>query len=217
MSRIGGQGGMSLTTGFDIMIQFHKNTRIGDSLSDEDAEIVSMLCDEAQLPNVQSATGTVDGRVLGEGSVTYPHSRIFTDVSLGFLCDARLTPLVFFQGWYDFIFSESVTTSYDNAGLEGAMGIGQPDEYRINRLQYPQHYVANIKIVKTEPNAAAANGRAPITYILENAYPYSVDAVPLAYGTSQVTRVNVNFYYTRHSVHIGNDHQYANTVGNPIS
>ena len=36
--------------------------------------------------------------------------------------------------------------------------------------------------------------------MLENCYPYSIDAVPLAYGSSQVTRLTVNFYYTRHTV-----------------
>ena len=64
-----------------------------------------------------------------------------------------------------------------------------------------------MRIFKTEPNGVAANGRVPITFILENAYPYSIDAVPLAYGTSQVTRVNVNFYYTRHSVRYGVDYR----------
>jgi len=204
MSRIGAKGGMSLTTGFDVMFQFHENSKFAGMSLDE-AKTVQMLCDEAQLPNVQSATGNVEGRILGEGSVPYPHTRIFTDVSLGFLCDARLTPLIFFQDWYDFIFNETATGAYLNEGLEGARGVGHPDEYRTNRLNYSQHYVADIKIVKTEPNADAANGRAPLMYILENAYPYAIDAVPLAYGTSQVTRVNVNFYYTRHSIHIGND------------
>ena len=64
-------------------------------------------------------------------------------------------------------------------------------------------YVSNIKIIKTEPNATYSNGRAPITFILENAYPYSIDAVPLSYGSSQIARVNVNFYYSRHTVSYG--------------
>ena len=58
--------------------------------------------------------------------------------------------------------------------------------------------------MKTEPDSSSANGRAPITYVLENAYPYAIDAVPLSYGTSQLTRVNVNFHYSRHTVIYGN-------------
>ena len=71
------------------------------------------------------------------------------------------------------------------------------------QLKYMDDYVSNVKIAKTEPNATYSNGRAPITFILENAYPYSIDAVPLSYGSSQIARVNVNFYYSRHTVSYG--------------
>ena len=74
---------------------------------------------------------------------------------------------------------------------------------RVNRLKYQDSYAAEVRIVKTEPNALASNGRAPISYILENAYPYSIEAVPLSYGSSQLTRVNVNLYYSRHTVVYG--------------
>tara|TARA_B100001250_G_scaffold131783_1_gene112539 strand:- start:63 stop:896 length:834 start_codon:yes stop_codon:yes gene_type:complete len=222
MSRIGGKGGMSVTTGFDVQFDFNGNafsqSRPYEAFYKEgstDREVLHMLCDEAQLPNVQSATQNVNGRVLGEGSVAYPHTRIYTDISLGFLCDAQLTPLKFFTGWYDYIFGEFEDTNQSEGGkeiaykadLEGARGVQPGSKYRVNRLQYHDEYVCDLRIFKTEPNGVAANGRAPITFILENAYPYSIDAVPLAYGTSQVTRVNVNFYYTRHSVRYGIDYR----------
>ena len=44
------------------------------------------------------------GRHLGEGPFQYPHTRIYSDVTLGFLCDANMTPLKFFTAWHDFIF-----------------------------------------------------------------------------------------------------------------
>ena len=200
MSRIGVKGGMSLTSGFDISFDFSKAKfrspfyRTGST----EEEVIHMLCDEAQLPNVQSATGNIEGRYLGEGSVAYPHTRIFTDVGLGFLCDAQLTPLKFFQHWYDYIYSEAPIAQIGN--YEGARGSIVPQRNRVNRLRYMEDYVATIRIMKTEPNGRSSSGRAPVTYMLENAYPYSIDSVPLAYGTSQVTRVNVNFYYSRHSV-----------------
>ena len=74
---------------------------------------------------------------------------------------------------------------------------------RPNRLNYPDDYTAWLRIIKTEPDRGSYNGRAPVTYILENAYPYAIDAVPLSYGASQIARVNVNFYYTRHTVSYG--------------
>ena len=202
MSKIGKQRGMSLTTGFDVCFDFGpKSTFPQRYYFQGDDDLVHMLCDEAQLPNVQTATGQMSGRYLGESAVQYPHSRMFTDLGLGFLCDAELTPLKFFNHWYNWMFADSgkVTgNDYWDARTENAS-----PRNRVNRLKYQEEYVAELKIIKTEPDAGAANGRAPITYILENAYPYAIDAVPLSYGTSQLTRVNVNFHYSRHTVIYG--------------
>ena len=160
-----------------------------------------MLCDEAQLPNVQTATGQMSGRYLGESAVQYAHSRMFTDVGLGFLCDADLMPIKFFNHWYSWIFGDAQKVTIDD--YESVVKESSLPVERINRLKYPDEYTCSLYIMKTEPDNYAANGRIPITYILENAYPYAIDAVPLSYGASQITRVNVNFHYTRHTVVYG--------------
>ena len=126
---------------------------------------------------------------------------MFTDVGLGFLCDAKLIPLKFFNHWYNWMFNEEYVTHSDNYWTAH---IASPlPRNRVNRLRYIDEFAAEIRIIKTEPDATAANGRAPITYVLENAYPYAIDAVPLSYGSSQLTRVNVNFHYARHTVVYG--------------
>ena len=68
--------------------------------------IFEFLCDEAQLPNVQAATGTLKGRYTGEGQINYPHTRVFTEFQLGFQCDANMTPLKYLNDWYGQIFKE---------------------------------------------------------------------------------------------------------------
>ena len=202
MSRIGRQRGMSLTTGFDVYIDFPAtNTLPQKYYFGGDEEIVHMLCDEAQLPNVQTATGQLSGRYLGESAVQYAHSRMFTDVGLGFLCDADLMPIKFFNHWYSWIFGDAQKVTIDD--YESVVKESSLPVERINRLKYPDEYTCSLYIMKTEPDNYAANGRIPITYILENAYPYAIDAVPLSYGASQITRVNVNFHYTRHTVVYG--------------
>ena len=202
MNKIGRQKGMSLTTGFDVFFGFpSSHAMLQRYYTGGDDDVVHMLCDEAQLPNVQTATGQLSGRYVGESGVQYPHSRMFTDVGLGFLCDAKLTPLKFFNWWYQWMFNEEHVTSEND--LKKAKASSPQDRNRINRVRYQDEYAALIRIIKTEPNKNAANGRAPITYILENAYPYAIDAVPLSYGSSQLTRVNVNFHYSRHTVIYG--------------
>ena len=80
-------------------VQSAINFALQETSADNDYVMVE-FCDEAQLPNVQAATAQMTGRFLGEGPYQYPHTRLFTDVSLGFLCDANLTQLKFFQNWY---------------------------------------------------------------------------------------------------------------------
>ena len=195
MGRIGARGGMSRTTTY--LVKFDR--------SGGDLEDLTLFCDEAQLPNVQAATAQMAGRFLGEGPYQYPHTRLYTDVSLGFLCDANLTQLKFFQEWYDQIFMDK-STYLDNADVENIMAQGTRTRERTTRLAYPESYTCTTRITKVELGTKTAKNyvgwgdRPSITYMLEGSYPYAIDAVPLSYGSSQITRVTVNFHYVRHSV-----------------
>ena len=63
MHKIGSRGGMSLTTGYDLEFDFSVNNNpkgfVEEFYTDDARNVVNMLCDEAQLPNVVSTTGTV--------------------------------------------------------------------------------------------------------------------------------------------------------------
>ena len=97
---------MSLSTSYRIYIQPKRDAN-GDVSwypgYNTDKRWIELFCDEAQLPNVQAQTALMTGRHLGEGPFQYPHTRIYSDVTLGFLCDANMTPLKFFTAWHDFI------------------------------------------------------------------------------------------------------------------
>lgn len=165
--------------------------------------IFEMLCDEAQLPNSSSATGTLKGRYLGEGQVNYPHTRIFSEFQLGFQCDANMIPLKFLQDWYGFIYNEQPSI-YTSESLSAQQTKGIPNANRTHRLQYPDSYCRTIMVSKTEIGGNSSVERAPITYRLERAWPFAIDATPLQFGSSQITKVTAQFYYTRHTV-ITND------------
>jgi len=202
MTKMGVKGGMSLTSNFDVRFSFKHDAPFVSRYTGSEKNIIDMMCDEAQLPNVQSAVGNVTGRYLGEGNISYPHTRIYTDISLGFLLDADMTAVKFFQNWYDSIFNE-MSTSNMTGEFEDALGADPEPRNRVNRVSYPDDYTCTCRIIKTEPNGKSHNGRAPVIYMLENCYPYAIDAVPLSYGASQIARLNVNFYYTRHTVSYG--------------
>ena len=64
-------------------------------------------------------------------------------------------------------------------------------------MAYANDYVCDIYITKTEQGPLNATERKPMTYVLERAYPYAIDAVPLQFGPTQLSSVNVNFKYER--------------------
>ena len=159
--------------------------------------IFEFLCDEAQLPNIQAATGTIEGRYTGEGQVNYPHTRVFTEVQLGFQCDANLTPLKYMNKWYNEIFNEQViedATTFENRLIEPLPA------NRTNRLKYPKDYCRTIRITKTELGTNNQPERTSAVYLLERAWPFAIDAVPLQFGSTLLTKVTCQFYYTRHTI-----------------
>ena len=145
------------------------------------SEEIEYFCDEAQLPNINTATGTLNGLYTGLGNIDYPHTKVFTELQLGFMLDADLSVLKYLNSWYNSIFIENGTS-----------------ESRTTRVKFRNEYTGTIKITKSETGPDSATQRKPITYVLEQAYPYAIDAVPLQFGSSQITKVTAQFKYQRH-------------------
>ena len=148
-------------------------------------ETIEFYCNEAQLPNINTAESSINGMYVGSGQVKYPHTRVYTEIQLGFLCDANMSVLKFLNKWQDLMFNQE----------RGSIDKVQNREVR---LSYMDEYVSDIAIIKAEPGPKSAVQRQPITYVLERAYPYAIDAVPLQYGTNQVVQVTAQFSYMRH-------------------
>ena len=193
LQTISKQGGMSFANNFIVEIEDLPEV-LNDSL---ESDYLHMFCDEAQLPNINTATGTQNGLYTGLGSVDYPHTRIFTELQLGFALDANLQVLKFLNFWYGSIFGQS---NLEEGQIEPEIldGDGNLTENRTTRVAYKDDYAATIKITKTETGPQSAIQRQPITYVLEKAFPYAIDAVPLQFGSSQITKVTAQFKYQRH-------------------
>jgi len=191
LATMNANGGMSYANHFVVEI-VEKNG------APAEGGIFEFLCDEAQLPNIQAATGTIEGRYTGEGQVNYPHTRVFTEVQLGFQCDANMTPLKYLNTWYGSVFGEPPIE--DGQTLEGISSTPYSAN-RTNKLQLPKSYCKTVKITKTEIGPDSTDGKRPsITYNLERAWPFAIDAVPLQFGSTLITKVTAQFYYTRHTI-----------------
>ncbi len=179
IERVSKDGGLASSNSFIVRIL---DSSVGSFDLDETIEF---YCNEAQLPNINTAESSINGMYVGSGQVKYPHTRVYTEIQLGFLCDANMTVLKFLNKWQDLMFRQE----------RGSIDKVQNREVR---LSYMDEYVSDIAIIKAEPGPKSAVQRQPITYILERAYPYAIDAVPLQYGTNQVVQVTAQFSYMRH-------------------
>ena len=190
LATMNANGGMSLANHFVVEI-------LEDDGRPAENNIFKFLCDEAQLPNTQAASGTLEGRYTGEGQVNYPHTRVFTEVQLGFQCDANMTPLKYMNKWYNDIFNEEViedAVSFEDRRIEPLPA------NRTNRLKFPKEYCRTVRITKTEIGPDSQPERASMVYLLERAWPFAIDAVPLQFGSTLLTKVTCQLYYTRHTI-----------------
>jgi hypothetical protein len=149
-------------------------------------EAFSLLCEEASLPGMQAMTGQTTGVYMGEGQVNYAHTKSYTDITLGWTCDANMLPLKFVNAWLGFIFGDDDKTISETKG-----------RYRMNRVQYPDDYQCQIKITKAERNSSLTLGRVSGIYTLHDAWPYSIQSTPVSYGATTLLKVTASFYYRR--------------------
>lgn len=204
---------MAMSNGYDVEFEMPEDLRStiksATNINPNDREpskygyLISLLCDEAQLPSIQASTGQVSGVHMGEAQISYPHTKMYSDFSLSWMCDANMIPLKFLNTWYNYIFNGESTEEIKTLKGNKLLTVKTQKANPINRplrLNYPENYLATVRVTKTERGANAPNSRAAMSYIIQECYPYAIDAIPLSYGTSQITKVTANFYYRKHTV-----------------
>lgn len=203
---------MALSTGFFVKFSFGDPDGVVTSLNslkwDTGFNYAEHFLDEANLPGAQAATGQMTGRFMGEGVTHYIHQKMFTDLQFSWLCDANMSPYKFMNTWYQYIFQEfdsdgkSIDTINDtkNATFEQMMS-AQPETYnRTTRLRFPENYHATVRIAKVEKGPRGDIDRVSQVHLLQEVFPYSVEAIPLSFGMNQLVKCSANFYYGKHRV-----------------
>jgi len=207
------KGGMAMSNGFAV--QFDMGTKLKKYIESGGVspDLYQGFCDEAQLPPSQAATGQLQGRLLGEGSISYAHTKLYTDVQLGWMCDANMEPFKFVNAWWQYIFAEfepgkDETIDKDGKyepfvrenGFSSMMQVDGKSKNRTTRLRYPDDYTATIRIIKVERGMSSSTERVAAVHVLHDAYPYTVESIPLSFGASQITKATATFHYTKHHV-----------------
>jgi hypothetical protein len=157
------------------------NLNTSDAKASNDEERMMLFCDEITLPGMQATTGQLTNVLPGSGVWYYPTGRMYNDTQLSFMCDANMTPVKKITDWMQYIFKST-------------------DENKTVSLRYPDQYQATMRVRKTEKSKETDGGKYSLQYEFANIWPYSMDQIPLSYGSSQLVKFTVNFYYRKWTV-----------------
>ena len=146
-------------------------------------EKVTLSCREAALPGSSLATHTLDNDHTG---VTERHAyrrQYDTTSSFSFYVDEQYDIINFFENWISFIVNEDGSRDADRDNYN----------YRVN---FPNEYKSEIFIRKFERDYKGRD----LQYKFVNAYPISINQMPVNYDASQLLLCTVNFNFSRYII-----------------
>ena len=203
------------------------------------------LCSDAQLPGTNLASFEESGSRQGVTEF-FAQSRAYVDLNLKFYLSADYQVLKLFQEWINFINPVYAAQGGMRNRAGNPKGYPhQAESFGFHRFRYPNSYKRTLMVTKFERNLEVKrrtnkdhiyqDGSGmyrdrpgvvqpiqppdkpnPLTYIFTNAFPESVDSLPLSYGDAQILQVTVNFKYDRYVIsqqeNNSQPNQFANTL-----
>jgi len=173
---------------------------IGNIISLNGSELFRLSCSEASLPGSSLTTHELNNDFSG---VTQRHAyrRLYDDrIDFTFYVNQTYDQIRYFERWLQFISGEQIALKDTNT---------------FHRVSYPKDYKTTVYIRKFERTVKANMGKdkggslqAPIVngdyigqsllYEFINAFPISVNSMPVSYDSSQLLKCTVAFSYDRY-------------------
>ena len=147
-------------------------------------ELITLSCSEASLPGSSVATMDITNDYHG---VTEKHGyrRMYDDrADFQFYVDSDYKMIGYFESWIAYITGDNERR------------LGSNYTYRV---QYPKDYRTNFLITKFERNLEGKYLR----YEFIDAFPSSINSMPISYDASQLLKVSVSLSYSRYVVSSG--------------
>jgi hypothetical protein len=191
------------------------NTGLGKFLSQREIpynstlqELITLSCSEASLPGSSVATIDIENDYHGV-SEKHAYRRLYDDrADFTFYVDRNYDIIKFFESWISYVVGENDLARQETGRYS----------YRVN---YPKSYKTdNLYITKFERDIGTREKKQEsLQYKFINAYPISINSMPVSYDTSQLLKCTVSFYYSRYVVigltGVGGNSSDPNNPGNP--
>ena len=170
-------------------------------------ELITLSCSEASLPGSSVATIDIENDYHGV-SEKHAYRRLYDDrADFTFYVDRNYDIIKFFESWISYVVGENDLARQETGRYS----------YRVN---YPKSYKTdNLYITKFERDIGTREKKQEsLQYKFINAYPISINSMPVSYDTSQLLKCTVSFYYSRYVVigltGVGGNSSDPNNPGN---
>ena len=159
-------------------------TGIGNGITFDKVSNVSIACREASLPGTSLATHEMLNDFTGIRE-RHAYRRQYDDTaSFTFYVDVNYDTIFLFENWINFIVNQDGSDrSIKNSTYS----------YTVN---FPDEYKSRIFIRKFERDYAGRN----LEYSFYDAYPLSINSMPVSYDASQILQCTVNFCFSRYTI-----------------
>jgi hypothetical protein len=172
-------------SGADNFLNSRENAGfLGASYNTQNQELIQLSCSEASLPGSSLATNEINNDYTG---VTERHAyrRLYDDrADFTFYVDAEYRIIDFFENWISYVVGENNLREQENRTYNYRVNF--PDQYKTDHLY----------ITKFERDYAGKN----LSYKFINAYPISINSMPVSYDSSQLLKCTVSFTYSRYVI-----------------
>tara|TARA_B100000427_G_scaffold206749_1_gene172103 strand:+ start:2923 stop:3732 length:810 start_codon:yes stop_codon:yes gene_type:complete len=160
-----------------------------------DQDRLNMMCSNAQLPGSQFATAEITNDFSGV-TERHIHRRMYDQkIDLTFYCDAeQYLPIRFFEAWMNYMCNETT-----DGGPQGKVS----DPNFFYRMKFPNSYKGSLEVTKFEKNIESQKSVKPLTYSFINAFPLSINSMPVSYDASSLLKCTVGFTYSRYYIDSG--------------
>jgi hypothetical protein len=150
------------------------------------SDLIEISCSEASLPGSTLATHDANNDYHGV-SQKMAYRRLYDDrADFTFYVDTRYTVIRFFEGWITYIVNEQQANGFT-------------DNNYYYRMNYPVKYKTDTLIItKFEKNTGRPDVTPPLEYVFLEAFPISINSMPVTYDQSQLLKCTVSFSFSRY-------------------
>ena len=174
------------TFAFPALVKDWTNSQsgIGNGIDAIKETNISIACREASLPGSSLATHEMLNDFTGVRERHAYRKQYEDTASFKFYVDKNYDSIYLFENWINFIVNQDASDTL----------LRQTNyTYRVN---FPNEYKSEIYIRKFERDYAGRN----LEYTFLNAYPLSIDSMPVTYDESQILLCTVNFSFSRYLI-----------------